>query len=220
MFAVNLVHPSETFQVRVRPLVSQCDLFEDASLLTVPYNVRSSVKLAIFQDFVSAIEGKVVQITNDNVSGLELLCTEFGFQTLADKVSEFKASPAFRASVESSTKKSVGSLPSAQAAIGFDSLIISVFPEIFQQFVGKEISFLWRGSRHGFEADEFHRRCDGHANTLTLIVDRRNIFGSFPPVCNHNGAYFIHRRAPTAGTIFPSHYELITGDVSPAPKLT
>jgi hypothetical protein len=42
---------------------------------------------------------------------------------------------------------------------------------------------LWRGSRDGFTADEFHRRCDGHANTLTIILDTdRNVFGGFTPV--------------------------------------
>jgi hypothetical protein len=42
---------------------------------------------------------------------------------------------------------------------------------------------LWRGSRDGFEAQEFHRRCDGHSNTLTVILDTEgNIFGGFTPV--------------------------------------
>jgi hypothetical protein len=42
---------------------------------------------------------------------------------------------------------------------------------------------LWRGSRDGFGGDEFHRRCDGHANTLTLIQDiNGNVFGGFTPV--------------------------------------
>jgi hypothetical protein len=42
---------------------------------------------------------------------------------------------------------------------------------------------LWRGSRDGFTAKEFHRRCDGRANTLTLILDTDgNVFGGFTPV--------------------------------------
>jgi hypothetical protein len=41
---------------------------------------------------------------------------------------------------------------------------------------------LWRGSRDGFEAKEFHRRCDGHENTLTVILDTKgNFFGGFTP---------------------------------------
>jgi hypothetical protein len=65
----------------------------------------------------------------------------------------------------------------------FDSLIISDFPEIFAEFRGKHFEILWRGSRDGFKAQEFHRRCDGHSNTLTVILDTKgNIFGGFTPV--------------------------------------
>jgi hypothetical protein len=64
-----------------------------------------------------------------------------------------------------------------------DSRIISDIPEIFAEFRRKQFSLLWRGSRDGFEAEEFHRRCDGHANTLTVILDMQgNIFGGFTPM--------------------------------------
>jgi hypothetical protein len=73
-----------------------------------------------------------------------------------------------------------------------DSTILSVFPEIFDEFRDKPFSLLWRGSRDGFGASEFHKRCDGHANTLTVIKDTQaNIFGGFTPVTwesrVHNG---------------------------------
>jgi hypothetical protein len=35
----------------------------------------------------------------------------------------------------------------------------------------KRTLLLWRGSHDGFTAKEFHRRCDGQMNTLTLIVE-------------------------------------------------
>jgi hypothetical protein len=42
---------------------------------------------------------------------------------------------------------------------------------------------LWRGSRDGFRASDFHSHCDGYANTLTLIQDTNgNKFGGFTPV--------------------------------------
>jgi hypothetical protein len=60
--------------------------------------------------------------------------------------------------------------------------MISGFPEIFAEFRGKRFSLLWRGSRDGFKVREFHRLCDGHANTLTVISDTNgNIFGGFTP---------------------------------------
>jgi hypothetical protein len=47
----------------------------------------------------------------------------------------------------------------------------------------KRFNLLWRGSRDSFTSEEFHRRCDGHANTLTLILDTDgNVFGGFTPV--------------------------------------
>jgi hypothetical protein len=64
----------------------------------------------------------------------------------------------------------------------FDSQIISDFPEIFAEFRKKRFSLLWRGTRDGFKPKEFHRRCDGHPNTLTVFLDTEgNIFGGFTP---------------------------------------
>jgi hypothetical protein len=69
------------------------------------------------------------------------------------------------------------------AGAGFASLIVSEFPALFAEFRQKRFTLLWRGSRDGFGADDFHGRCDGHANTLTLILDTEgNIFGGFTPV--------------------------------------
>jgi hypothetical protein len=48
---------------------------------------------------------------------------------------------------------------------------------------GKRFSLLWRGSRDGFGARDFHVRCDGHAPTLSVILDTDgNVFGGFTPV--------------------------------------
>jgi hypothetical protein len=64
-----------------------------------------------------------------------------------------------------------------------DSRIISGFPQIFAEFRGMRFKILWRGSRDGFGASEFHLRCDGRANTLTVSLDTEgNVFGRFTPV--------------------------------------
>jgi hypothetical protein len=71
----------------------------------------------------------------------------------------------------------------AHPPFSFDSQIISDFPEIFAEFQKKRFSLLWQGSRDGFNGNEFHHRCDDHANTLTVILDTKgNIFGGFTPV--------------------------------------
>jgi hypothetical protein len=61
--------------------------------------------------------------------------------------------------------------------------VILIVQVRFKEFRGKRFSLLWRGSRDGFKAQEFHRRCDGHSNTLTVILDTKgNIFGGFTSV--------------------------------------
>jgi hypothetical protein len=73
-------------------------------------------------------------------------------------------------------------LPPAPAP-SLGSVIVSGFPEIFEEFREKHFKILWRGSRDGFRSSVFHGRCDGHANTLTVILDTKgNIFGGFTPV--------------------------------------
>jgi hypothetical protein len=63
------------------------------------------------------------------------------------------------------------------------SLITPQFPPLFDEFRAKCFNLLWRGSRDGFTAQEVHLRCDGCANTLTLVADTDgNIFGGFTPV--------------------------------------
>jgi hypothetical protein len=69
------------------------------------------------------------------------------------------------------------------SAFGLESVIVSQFPGLFKEFRRKRFDLLWRGSRDGFGARQFHERCDGHANTLTLLLDTEgNVFGGFTPV--------------------------------------
>jgi hypothetical protein len=68
-------------------------------------------------------------------------------------------------------------------ASGLNSAIVRDFPELFEDFEKKQFAVLWRGCRNGFRAYDFHRRCDGHENTPTLVLDTKgNIFGGFTPV--------------------------------------
>jgi hypothetical protein len=64
-----------------------------------------------------------------------------------------------------------------------ESLIVGEYPPLFEEFRAKCFNLLWRSSRDSFGAKEFHLRCDGRANTLTLIADTDgNVFGGFTPV--------------------------------------
>jgi hypothetical protein len=65
----------------------------------------------------------------------------------------------------------------------WSSAIAPEFPKIFAEFRRRRFSLLWLGSRDGFGRSIFHSRCDGHPNTLTVILDTNgNIFGGFTPV--------------------------------------
>jgi hypothetical protein len=69
------------------------------------------------------------------------------------------------------------------AAPKLDSRVVSYFPRLFDEFRRKWSVLLWRGSREGFGAGDFHGRCNGHANTLKLILDTGgNVFGGFTPM--------------------------------------
>jgi hypothetical protein len=53
----------------------------------------------------------------------------------------------------------------------------------FEKFWVKRFKLLWQASRDGFGVAESHHGCDGHANTLTLILDTDgNIFSGFTAV--------------------------------------
>jgi hypothetical protein len=48
---------------------------------------------SIFREFVVALEGKTVEIKETNITGLEQLCAEFGFEQLSSKLSKFLEPP-------------------------------------------------------------------------------------------------------------------------------
>ncbi len=50
-------------------------------------------------------------------------------------------------------------------------------------------SLLYRGTRDGFDGSDFHSRCNGHSNTLTILKAKGsyNIFGGFTAVSWESG---------------------------------
>jgi hypothetical protein len=65
----------------------------------------------------------------------------------------------------------------------FDSQIISELPLNFPTLPGDTFRLLYRGSRDGFCANDFHRFCDGHSDTLCVILsDNGSIFGGYTSV--------------------------------------
>jgi hypothetical protein len=157
----------------------------------------------------SAVEGEVIEATNGNVyiHRLSAVCDESGFESLSQRLRAFKDSPAHQRVRVDALEERVLRLEAdvqalqrshqtaAQAGLEsdvrtlksrvgpWDSVIVGHFPPIFTEFQWKRFSLLWRGCRDGFGARGFHSCCDGHANTLTVILDTDgNIFGGFTQV--------------------------------------
>jgi uncharacterized protein YdcH (DUF465 family) len=121
---------------------------------------------------VSALKTQIEQKVNDPV--VEQLSTDFS--ELRQELLTLKAQIA-------AMSFTVTLFQNQPPVLSFDSRFISHFPKIFAEFRGKDFKILWRGSRDGFKSQEFHGRCDGHANTLTVILDTEgNIFGGFTPL--------------------------------------
>jgi hypothetical protein len=97
MASVTLVHPEETFTIPVLPAIYKSGLFQkNPALLVSPYRIQSSVSLSIFREFLSALEGNAINITDTNFRELDRLCEEFGFSELTAKLSEFRPSMDFK----------------------------------------------------------------------------------------------------------------------------
>jgi hypothetical protein len=64
-----------------------------------------------------------------------------------------------------------------------ESQIIADCPSIFSVFQRKTFRLLYRGTRDSFQSGDFHRCCDGHAHTMTLVMSTDDwVFGGYTPV--------------------------------------
>jgi hypothetical protein len=57
------------------------------------------------------------------------------------------------------------------------------FPKVLKELKTKQWTLLYRGSDHGFKSSDFHGKCDGKSNTITIILTTKGfIFGGFTPI--------------------------------------
>jgi archaellum component FlaC len=111
MCSVTLLHPEETFKIPVLQVINQCSLFQkDPTLLATRYRVQSPVSLSIFREFISALEGNTIKITDTNFTELTQLSEEFGFSELATKLSEFRPSMDFKEAEDSDSRGRIAAL--------------------------------------------------------------------------------------------------------------
>jgi hypothetical protein len=62
-----------------------------------------------------------------------------------------------------------------------ESLLVSSVPAfVLSEFAGKQYLLLWRASRGGFSAADFHRHCEGYSGAVVLIKDSNGyLFGGY-----------------------------------------
>ena len=48
--------------------------------------------------------------------------------------------------------------------------------------INDKFTLLYRDTRDGFGSNDFHSKCDGHANTLRILKVKYNVFGGFTSV--------------------------------------
>jgi hypothetical protein len=65
-------------------------------LAGAPYSVRAPVSVEDFRQFVLALEGQDVEVTQANFDGLSLLCKKFRFEILSERLSAFRQFGSFR----------------------------------------------------------------------------------------------------------------------------
>jgi hypothetical protein len=78
---------AQQFPVLKSALFSSCNLFfASPNLLDTPYAVQSRVSVSIFRLFLSALQGRYISLTPENIDPLRALSSEFGFSMLSDRI--------------------------------------------------------------------------------------------------------------------------------------
>jgi hypothetical protein len=176
--------------VQMRISQMETDIFSQADEIATVRSVTESTEkdLGLMQVRLSRGECDVDRLasevqgfrTHSEVTAQQLTDCETKLSPLEVDVLQMKtAFSLFKAQINSRIISPIG-LP---LTLQFNSRIVSDIASPFAEFREKQFVLLWRGSRDGLHATDFHSRCDGHANTLAVILDTDgNIFGGFTPV--------------------------------------
>jgi hypothetical protein len=141
-------------------------------------------RLAEVERAVTAVAASLENVSPSAALQSQVSGLESGLARVSEEVSRVLSEPRVPAGLEGLPAE-VALLKRLCLAVPgrLDSAIVSSFPALFDDFRGGRFLLLWRGTRDGFRAKDFHDRCDGHANTLTLIqAEGGAVFGGFTPL--------------------------------------
>jgi hypothetical protein len=116
-----------------------------------------------------------VEICHLSASGISNFVDRVGFENLTSMI---------WSKVSHRLKGVVSETVASQRFISpFQSRILENCPSALDEFVNRQWTLIYRGSDHGFGASNFHSKCDGIGNTVTVILTTTGcIFGGFTPV--------------------------------------
>jgi uncharacterized coiled-coil protein SlyX len=187
-------------------------LFRSLEGISIPLTSKSVIGLSqLCEEFGFPIERFESQTTHSLLSSLderftdqemriEFLTSELSQQRQLNEELRRLLTTAIQR-VETLEKKVIGRVESLRSGVQIDSTILTDFPTIFDEFRSKTFRLLWRGSKDGFSPEDFHRHCDGHPNTLTVIKETRGfVFGGYTPVRWESGNY--HAKGDETGKSF------------------
>jgi hypothetical protein len=126
-----------------------------------------------YKEFLSYIE--VFNLTGDEIS---LFVDHLNFDDLSESIWH-----QIIGRLKCETARDLRSDRYWKGVIGFKSLIVDGYPNILKEFETETWKLIYRGSRDGFHASDFHSKCDKESNTVTLIETTKGfIFGGFTPI--------------------------------------
>jgi hypothetical protein len=165
-------HELSELSTEVQTIRSSLDCWRESLSQRIDKREESLSRMIDFADLLSQEKQPQERM------GMRVEVIETDLGRVASEVEVFRGSSQAFAELHTAVSALQNHIP-----LFIDSHINSTFPPLFEAFGGKQFSLLWRGNRDGFSAANFHSRCDGHANTLTLILDTNgNVFGGFPPL--------------------------------------
>jgi hypothetical protein len=123
-----------------------------------------------FHEFLNYVE-----ICHLSAGGISTFVDRVGFENLTSKIWS-KVCHRLKGVVSDDAA-------SQRFACPFQSRILEGCPSVLDEFVNKQWTLIYRGSDDGFGASNFHNKCDGIGNIVTVILTSTGcIFGGFTPV--------------------------------------
>jgi hypothetical protein len=133
------------------------------------------VSLDDFQDFITALEDKPIDIKDRNFLGLSQLSEEFGFQALLGKLSAHRRSPALSDAQTAERRSRISALE--ERSRQHEDQFAALFPALgrFEGDLARLASEVEAFRESESFANSARRRCDCSANSVAVLSFTRRL---------------------------------------------